>query len=61
VGIVIRNFAQIAGAVSEMLMPERYAQYRQAATAIHNSAVFEIPEMLEEILQNRESRNLLAS
>jgi UDP-N-acetylglucosamine:LPS N-acetylglucosamine transferase len=61
VGIVIRNFGQIAGAVREMLIPERYAQYRGAAAAIHNSAVFEIPEMLEGILQNRESRNLLAS
>jgi hypothetical protein len=61
VGIVIKNFAQIAAAVREMLMPERYAQYRQAAAAIHNSAVFEIPEMLEGILQNRDNRNLLAS
>jgi hypothetical protein len=61
VGIVIKNFAQIAGAVREMLTPERYAQYRRAAAAIHNSAVFEIPEMLEGILRNRESRNLLAS
>jgi len=61
VGIVIKNFAQIAGAVREMLMPERYAQYRRAAAAIRNSAVFEIPEMLEGILQSRESRNLLAS
>ena len=61
VGIVIRNFAQIAGAVREMLTPERYARYRQAAAAIHNSAVFEIPGMLEEILRNRDSRNWLAS
>jgi UDP-N-acetylglucosamine:LPS N-acetylglucosamine transferase len=61
VGIVIRNFAQIGGAVREMLMPERYSRYRQAVSAIHNSAVFEVPEMLEEILQNRDSRNLLAS
>jgi hypothetical protein len=61
VGIVIRNFAQIGGAVREMLMPECYSRYRQAVAAIHNSAVFEVPEMLEEILQNRDSRNLLAS
>jgi 1,2-diacylglycerol 3-beta-galactosyltransferase len=61
VGIVIKHFGQIAGAVREMLMPERYARFRQAAAAIHNSAVFEIPAMLEEILQNRNNRNLLAS
>jgi 1,2-diacylglycerol 3-beta-galactosyltransferase len=61
VGIVIKNFAQVAGAVREMLTPERYSRYRQAAAAIHNSAVFEIPGMLEEILRNRDSRNRLAS
>jgi UDP-N-acetylglucosamine:LPS N-acetylglucosamine transferase len=61
VGIVIKNFAQIGAAVREMLMPERYSRYCQAASVIHNSAVFEIPGMLEEILHNRDSRNLLAS
>jgi len=61
VGIVIKNFAQIAGAVREMLTPERYARYREATLAIRNSAVFEIPEMLEDVLQNRDNRNLLAS
>jgi 1,2-diacylglycerol 3-beta-galactosyltransferase len=61
VGIVIKNFAQIAGAVREMLTPEPYARYRQAASAIRNSAVFEIPEMLEGILQNRDTRDRLAS
>jgi len=61
VGIVIKNFAQIAGAVREMLTPEHYARYRRAASAIRNTAVYEIPEMLEEILGNRDRRNLLAS
>jgi 1,2-diacylglycerol 3-beta-galactosyltransferase len=61
VGIVVKNFGQIADAVRDMLLPERYAGYRQAASAIRNSAVFEIPEMLERILQERDQRNRLAS
>jgi 1,2-diacylglycerol 3-beta-galactosyltransferase len=61
VGIVVKNFAQIAGAVREMLEPERYARYRQAAAAIRNSAVFEIPAMLEGILCRRDRTNRLAS
>ncbi len=60
-GIVVRNFGQIADAVREMLLPERYARYRQAVSAIHNSAVFEIPEMLEEILRRRDLTDRLAS
>jgi UDP-N-acetylglucosamine:LPS N-acetylglucosamine transferase len=61
VGIVVKNFGQIAAAVREMLQPERYARYRQAASAIRNSAVFEIPEMLEGILYHRDRTNRLAS
>lgn len=61
VGIVVKNFGQIASAVREMLIPANYARYRQAASAIRNSAVFEIPEMLEEILQHRDLTNRLAS
>lgn len=61
VGIVVKNFGQIADAVRDMHRPEHYARYRQAASAIRNSAVFEIPEMLEDILQHRDLTNRLAS
>jgi len=61
VGIVVKNFSQIVVAVRDMLQPEHYARYRQAASAIRNSAVFEIPEMLEEILRRRDLTNRLAS
>lgn len=61
VGIVVKNFGHVAAAVREMLQPERYARYRQAASAIRNSAVFEIPEMLEGILYHRDRTNRLAS
>jgi UDP-N-acetylglucosamine:LPS N-acetylglucosamine transferase len=61
VGIVIKSFANIGAAVRDLLIPERYARCRQAAAAIRNSAVFEIPDILEEILQNRDRINRLAS
>ena len=50
VGIVLPNFRGIAAAVAELLRPENYARFRAAAEAQNNRAVFEIPDMLEEIL-----------
>jgi len=55
VGIVLRDFSEIEKAVAELIQPETLARYRANATALHNRAVFEIPEMLETIL--RESRS----
>ncbi len=51
-GIVVKSFAEIAGAVRKLLEPERYGHMRQAAAAIRNNAVNEIPGMLEGILQS---------
>ena len=51
VGVVLRNFRGIARAVEQLLEPEAYARYRAKAAAEDNRAVFEIPEMLEEILR----------
>ena len=50
VGMVVGNFSRIARAVREMLDPERYRQYRARVSAIRNTAVFEIPEVLDTIL-----------
>ncbi len=49
-GIVLRSFSRIASGVREMLQPERYARMRRNVEAIRNSAVFEIPELLSDIL-----------
>jgi 1,2-diacylglycerol 3-beta-galactosyltransferase len=49
-GIVLPNFRGIAGAVDELLEPATYARFRTATERIHNRAVFEIPEILEKIL-----------
>ncbi len=49
VGIVLPNFRRIARAVEELLEPAAYERFRTAARRIANRAVFEIPEILEEI------------
>ncbi len=50
IGLVLRNFRGIAGAVDELLEPANYARMRANAAALTNRAVFEIPDMLEAIL-----------
>lgn len=54
VGIVLPNFRGIARAVDELLEPWAYARFRAATERLHNRAVFEIPDILERIL-NEES------
>jgi 1,2-diacylglycerol 3-beta-galactosyltransferase len=49
-GIVLPNFSRIAEGVREMLRPDRYGCFRRNAAAIRNSAVFEIPGLLSDIL-----------
>jgi len=49
-GLVVSSFAGIAGAVRQLLAPDRYPRYRRCAEATRNTAVFEIPELLEGIL-----------
>jgi 1,2-diacylglycerol 3-beta-galactosyltransferase len=50
VGLVVRSFSRIAGAVRELLAPERYRRFRERISGMRNRAVYEIPAVLEEIL-----------
>ena len=52
VGIVLRSFRRINDAVEEMLEPARLEEYRRNAAAMNNRAVFEIPDLLEKILDS---------
>jgi len=52
VGVVLPNFRGIARAVDEMLQPSNYARFRTATERIHNRGVFEIPDILEQILDS---------
>ena len=51
IGLVLRNFRQIARAVDQLLEPAAYAKFRAATERLQNRAVFEIPDILERILQ----------
>jgi 1,2-diacylglycerol 3-beta-galactosyltransferase len=58
VGIVIERFPRdVSSAVSHLLAPRNYAKHRERAAAMRNFAVFEIPEMLSEILGERNARH----
>jgi 1,2-diacylglycerol 3-beta-galactosyltransferase len=50
VGLVIPNFRHIQKAVEQFLEPESFARYLANVSAINNRAVFEIPEILQQIL-----------
>ena len=51
VGLVLRNFRNIAAAVRSLLAPANFARCRAHAAALNNRAVFEIPDILEQILR----------
>jgi 1,2-diacylglycerol 3-beta-galactosyltransferase len=54
VGLVVRNFStEIFDAVRTLLAPENYSRFRERAAAMRNSAVYEIPDLLEGILSDR--------
>src|ERR1700690_4366935 len=56
VGLVLKNFRKIDEAVAQLIEPATLARYRANAAALHNRAVFEIPEILQRILD--ESRGV---
>jgi 1,2-diacylglycerol 3-beta-galactosyltransferase len=49
VGIVLPNFRGIGRAVEELLEPTAYQSFREATKRLENRAVFEIPDILEQI------------
>ncbi|MBW4612364.1 MAG: hypothetical protein KME21_03635 [Desmonostoc vinosum HA7617-LM4] len=50
VGMSIPNFRKIVPAVEELLKPENWLGYQANVTAIQNRAVFEVPDILQRIL-----------
>ena len=50
-GLAVRDFTTgLAGAVRTMRAPATYERFRARAAEMRNSAVYEIPQMLENIL-----------
>ena len=61
VGLVVRDFGQIAQTVEELLEPGNFARFRSNAAAVNNRAVFEISGMLQEILDQSRSPEIRES
>jgi hypothetical protein len=67
VGEVLGGFKEIERAVARLIEPAMLACYRANATALENRAVFEIPEILEQIFERsrpsvaRDEKTLLAA
>jgi UDP-N-acetylglucosamine:LPS N-acetylglucosamine transferase len=59
VGLVLRSFAKIDQAVAQLIEPSALARYRANAAALHNRAVFEIPDILERVFALTQPRNPL--
>jgi UDP-N-acetylglucosamine:LPS N-acetylglucosamine transferase len=51
VGLVVRSFRHIAKAVEQTLEPAAFSGFRRNVSALRNRAVFEVPEILEDILR----------
>jgi UDP-N-acetylglucosamine:LPS N-acetylglucosamine transferase len=51
VGIVLGSFREVARAVDQILEPSAYAKFCAATQRLNNRAVFEIPDILERILE----------
>ncbi|HYL65387.1 MAG TPA: glycosyltransferase [Candidatus Methylomirabilis sp.] len=50
VGIVLKSFRDVADGVREMLEPARLAEFRKNVAALNNRAIFEIPEILAQLM-----------
>lgn len=50
IGLTISSFKQIYRAVEAMIQPENFARYRENVLDFNNQAVFEIPQILQDIL-----------
>lgn len=53
VGISIKRISDLPKAVAELLQPSQYKKMRQRIDKLANRAVFEVPEVLNQILQRR--------
>ncbi len=53
VGVVLKSFHDIDAGLRELLEPANFARFRANAAAIKNRAVFEIPDILDSLLQRQ--------
>jgi 1,2-diacylglycerol 3-beta-galactosyltransferase len=58
VGIVLKNFREVVAGVKQMIEPASLAEFRKNVAAQKNRAVFEIPEILSQLLGEDEKDKL---
>jgi len=51
-GVVLKSFRDIQAGLVELLEPANFDRYRRNAAAVNNRAVFEIPEILAELMES---------
>jgi len=56
VGVVLKSMGDIERGIGELIEPANFARLRANAAAVHNRAVFEIPDILERILHSAASQ-----
>jgi UDP-N-acetylglucosamine:LPS N-acetylglucosamine transferase len=49
-GIVLKNFRQIVGGVTQLLEPGTLAEFRRNVATLENRAIFEVPEIFARLL-----------
>ncbi len=52
-GLVVRNFSGIAETVDRLIEPQTFSRFRANAAQMNNRAIFEITEILHNILEGR--------
>ena len=57
-GVVLSSFRDIAQGIAPMLDPGQLAGFRARVKALNNQAVFEIPIIVDELMEQRQARGL---
>ena len=60
VGLVVRDFSTITGAVAKLLEPANLPRFRRNAAATVNRALYEIPEILQAIVHDWQETSVRA-
>jgi len=58
-GIVLSSFREIASGIEELLAPETFTEFRRNAGKYSNRALFEVPEILQTILEKKRADSVL--
>jgi hypothetical protein len=57
VGLVVPGFESVAGAITELLQPDRYRRLKANAAALKNNGVYDAVHWLEQILEGHGDRS----